>query len=241
MAKEDIDISEDEVTDSDPVDADGDNDAGGGGGGSGMTALLKEASAEANELGIMVPDDATDAEEWIEHFITAVKTHKGTKAMAEPAAPPADDISAATTEPKEEPQAVSMSMSKADQDRIERLEGFAADQVFGRMGQVVDDLIGKGQITPVKGNAWKETLGKKRLSLLPGKHDNEVANVLSQLELAKEVPEGTFWSTEEKTARLSRKASPADAPAHVDFTKGDEAPSGDQVQKILDEQFGPKK
>jgi len=215
---------------------------GGGGGDSSKTAMLKEASAEASELGIIVPEDVANANEWVEHFITAVKSHKQTKNMNETETPEPAPGAENGGAPQEEPQAVSMSI-KQHQERIDLLEGFAADQVYSRMNQLVDDMIVKGQVPPVKGAGWKEVLGKKRLSLLPGKHDNEVANVLSQLDLAKELPEGTFWTAEEKSARLSRKGKEEQAPEHASFDKNGEPVqlSSEQVIKVLDEQFGAKK
>lgn len=45
--------------------------------------LITEASAEMEELGIHIPDDLSSCQEWVRHLITAIKTHKSTKSMAE--------------------------------------------------------------------------------------------------------------------------------------------------------------
>lgn len=200
-------------------------------------ALVKEASAEAAELGVVVPEDASDCEEWVRHFITAIKSHKTTKDLQNAeqqaaAAPPAPQ-----EQPQEEPAAVTMSIT--DQ-RVQALEKAFGDERFRTMALVVDTMQTKGQATPAQVQRWKNTLGAKRLSLLPGRTDEEVSGVLSQIEFAKELPAGAFWTPEEKAARLSKKANPADAPEHVRWDKNpDEAlVTPDKVKAILDEQFG---
>jgi hypothetical protein len=72
-------------------------------------SMLSEASTEAAELGIVVPEGSKDCKSWIEHFITAVKSHKATKANGD-TAPPAGPV------PGDEPvveQAPMMQMSLA--------------------------------------------------------------------------------------------------------------------------------
>lgn len=43
--------------------------------------LVREAVADIAELGIVIPDSVQSCRDFCEHFVTAVKTHKATKAM----------------------------------------------------------------------------------------------------------------------------------------------------------------
>ena len=205
----------------------------------GTMAMMKEATAEAAELGVMVPEDCATPKEWIEHFVTAIKTHKATKSAAEP---PVDDTSTAAPEvtPKEEQPAVTMSLEqqKAYESRIQALEQDSSEQRLRNMNAIVDNLVTAGRVTNATGKTMKETLTKKQLSLLPGRQDQEIYSILAKVELAKETPEGTFWTPEEKKAQLSLKGAKLETPPNFDREDaGGDVKDQDAVKKILDEQF----
>lgn len=214
-AKDDDLFGKDDVTgggdDAGPIDDDDDADPDDAGdddadmtpdGGDSKEALISEASAEAAELGIMVPDDADTPEEWIEHFVTAVKTHKATKdtgdATADAGAP---DAAGAGATPVEEPMTtVSMSMyetlkkenetMKRDIEEhkttADRLSKVAANALLKDTLGRVNALVKTGVVSPARVAGWKQTLESKQMSLLTGK-DGAIRKVITELAFAEEM------------------------------------------------------
>lgn len=208
---------------------------------------LDDCKAILAQLGIHMPESTT-AENFLEHLCVAghalVKADQG-KPKEDPAALPDKTV------PHEEPQTVSMSTTKkpaangkpapkkpdpdplrlSQENRIQRLETQLAEERLQGMNQVIDTLVREGQATPALADSWKTKLGTKRLSLVAG-DDADVREVLAQVEMAKTIPAGTFWSAEEKAS----KAKQEPVPSHAQWDGQEITPA--RVKKIVAEQFG---
>lgn len=176
--------------------------------------LIKEACEELKELGVIVPDEGDDPEEFLKHLVTAMKTHKATK-DAEGGAAGEQESGIADVPIEEQPTAAGVAMSarlsaiEADNARITR--SYAAEKFAGLKGKI-NGLVRTGRAAPAQAKKWLDVVEPKRLSLVSGQ-DVAVEKVLAQVEMAKENPAGTYWSAEDRTARLSAKVE--DQPDYV--------------------------
>lgn len=199
--------------------------------GDSKAALISEASAEAAELGIMVPDDATDFEEWIEHFVTAVKTHKSTKAngadtSADAGAGDAAGGADANATPVEEPMTtVSMSMVEtlkkdleAEKQTTSRLSKVAANALLKDTLGRVDALARTGVVTRARVEGWKQILESKQMSLLTGK-DAAIRKVITEIAFAEEMAKDGGANLLKNRTDMSHASGEATPPWYFDEAK----------------------
>ncbi len=181
---DDADIEGDGEADADPTVPEGDAATGEDAGTATATdddaKLIAEASKAASDIGLVVPDDTDDCEEWVRHFITAVKTHSSTKDMAK-AEQEAED--AKGTEEGEtaapEPNMVSMSTSQKNSVRLSRLVAENAEHrqaaQFGRIDYIREHT--PWGLSEKEANDLKARIGAKKLSLVDG--DDAEVNALA--------------------------------------------------------------
>ena len=184
--------------------------------------LLQDASAAAAKKGIMVPADAKNCKEWIQHFITAMNTHQATSDQAAAGAGSANDMSMDSQATMEQPQ-VGVAMSAAQVAHVNWQTGQLADERLAFRKRQISALVKKGKATPAQAKQWLGVLDAKRLSLASATPSGDVNRVLAQIDLAKSIPEGTYSDVGESTTQLSATAADAAAkPAELpDYAKPD--------------------
>jgi hypothetical protein len=205
------------------------------GGGVGDLGTVKDYLAH---FGINLPDD-TDENNFLEHLQVALHALKGGAENG----PPDEEDMLANAKPEEAPATVNMSLIEKLPNPLKRVvkdmsaklqwaTGQLAAANHGAICQKIDQLATNGQIAKATCDIWKKALGQKQMSLVTG-GDKSVQRILDQMDLAGEIPAGTFWTKEEKTARMAR-AQEADKPdwAHDFSTRG-------VTQKNDDQDFGP--
>jgi hypothetical protein len=165
-------------------------EAGGAGGEGGVAGDIAEASRELADLGIVVEPSA-DAEEFLRHLCTALKTHKSTKALhggGEP--PPADEGAGGEGEgappPAAEPEAVGLSLAGVRAQLAALRRELAEERLAKRLAEV-RRLERAGVVPRARAARWCEVFQARRLSLAGGRPDPAVAEVLAQMELAREL------------------------------------------------------
>lgn len=168
--------------------------------------LIDQIREIAGEIGIDLSDSISNPTEALEHLVTALKTHKKTKALADggkPADKPGDDT------PHEEPQVVAMSQAQlkeledlkkqlADQkaeaaaqlsllkQHNEEANGRAADAELRTLLSAIDGWVKDGYVAPDRWNKHKDVLATKKLSLISG-NDMEVNNILDRAKVVAEM------------------------------------------------------
>ncbi len=146
-------------------------------------------------LDIVLPGD-TDAKNFIDRLYTALLT-----AVASEEDPMADQSSQDTE--VVDPQIATMSL------QARQALAYGERQHRATVQKDLDELLASGRCTPAEHKARQESIGAIKLSLdsdgNPTKSETE-----SWIESRKPVPEGTFWSSDEKLRRMSLEAAPAD-------------------------------
>lgn len=209
----------------------GDDEAAGEGapppkkGGDDESALLAEASAAAAEHGLMVPDDAADCEEWVQHFITAAKTHGATKDKVkseDEETTPEDDMAGAAPEP----QMVAMSL------RVQKLE---AELGARKAADVLGDIKFIRETTPwalpeKEANAYRDRVQTKQLSLV--NDETAMSLDLARIDALKRAAEGYARKAGLLTQQTQMSAAPEAVP-HPAGSWDEDVAKGSQ--EVLDE------
>ena len=247
--EKDVGGTDEGAGDDDNLDADdsADEGMGEGAGGDSEAAKVKEASAEAAELGIIVPDDAESCEEWVEHFITAVKTHKATKGAeggADMGGGNPEGTESGGAAPAEEPM-TTISMSQADQARVATLEReltetkkhlgqtqkVAANALLKDTMARVDAVARSGAVDRAQVEEWKQVLTSKQMSLLSGK-DPAIRKVVTELACYERIAKNGGSLLQNRTD-MSRTHGEAPPPWYFDEAK--EAEKSKEQKEVTDE------
>jgi N12 class adenine-specific DNA methylase/uncharacterized protein (DUF3820 family) len=149
--------------------------------GNSKTATISKVSQELEEMGLMV-DPSKDADEFLEHLATAIKTHKATKSLADGGAddPNGGDMAnqaggagaGAGTPTPEQNQYTMMSR------RVVELEGELASRRMSEVTANLDLAVKAGLIEQAKCDGYKAKLKAKLLSLVR-KNDNEISVIIA--------------------------------------------------------------
>lgn len=150
----------------------------------------------------LVIDPSHGVEDFFKHLCTAMDNHPLTSGAGDSAM---SNTNTQTPPPHEEqPQVVAMSQ------RLAQAENRLAQAELVNLTNEVKALVNKGQMSPARAKKLLEEAGAKKLSLIAG--GSATSHIQTQLEQAREVPEGTFWDAKERAVRLSRVHEAPDAP-----------------------------
>lgn len=194
------------------------------------SSRISDAIAELADLGIIV-EPSDDSETFLDHLCTALKTHKATKAGG------MGGGTIGTAASPSEPAVVQMSMALRQQKtETDALRSDLAEERLVKVLGEIDALVASGRMPPAEARPMKEQFGSRKLSLVGASSDPAVERFRAVLEAYRRVPEGTFWSSEQKRAAMSQAA----AAPRPDWSANGALPP-DRVDAILNEIHGSAK
>jgi hypothetical protein len=179
---------------------------GGEGGGGGTDYLAECKDLLSSKFGIDL-HESTDESTFLRDLCMALTAAQGNGASETETETPPEEMPTEETPTQEQPGGGSMMLSL--EKRVQVLEDqnkslldqnatLVSERELARLGRYEKE----GRCSPAQAKSLRDKLGKHRLSLTRAGDANAVA-VATALECMAAVPAGTFWSAEQKAARLS--------------------------------------
>jgi hypothetical protein len=179
------------------------------GGGGDKDKVLEEVVKLLEDLGVKLPPD-TDSKNFMPHLRAALHA---IKEVTEPLGGPSggmDKTGRGTPKVQEETPNVTMSLRlERVEKRNEYLTEISSSDRLQAVTRVINELVTDGRLTKARGDKMLQALKTHRLSLIEPaeRQPYELREVMAQLELAREIQKGHFWTPEERTKNMRSSGS----------------------------------